>query len=129
MRENYLKNEYVEMWIEDGILFSIHSKKVAINLEIAKICVEDRLKVSEGRTMPILTDGRYVKAIDKAARDYLSNGDAIKGVSAGALIVRNEIQRLLGSVFISINEPPLPTKLFTNIDSAVVWLKNFRNIN
>ena len=54
MEDNFFENNHVKMWIEDGIIYSVHAEKVAINLEIAKICVEARLKLSKGRTYPIL---------------------------------------------------------------------------
>ncbi|MFO0356740.1 MAG: hypothetical protein ACK50A_07285 [Sphingobacteriaceae bacterium] len=52
------------------------------------------------------------------------------GVTAGAFIVENHMQRLIGSVFISLyvnmNEVQVPTKLFNTKSAAMAWAKPYR---
>jgi hypothetical protein len=45
---------------------------------------------------------------------------------AAALVVENALSRALGSFFIGLARPGLPTKLFNTIDNAIEWLKTMR---
>lgn len=122
------KNEYVEMWIEEGILHLIYSSK-PLHLEAAKEIVHQRLELLAGRSMPHLADYTKGMAADKAARDYLANTEGVKGVSAGAIIIKNQIQKLLGNAYLTISRPTIPAKLFTEKKDALAWLSYYKNLN
>ena len=44
----------------------------------------------------------------------------------GALVVESALSRALGSFFIGLSRPAVPTKLFNTIESAIEWLKTMR---
>ncbi len=44
----------------------------------------------------------------------------------GALVVGNALSRALGSFFVGLNRPRVPTKLFDTIENGVQWLKTMR---
>jgi hypothetical protein len=43
-----------------------------------------------------------------------------------ALVVENSLSRALGSFFVGLARPAVPTKLFDSIENAVEWLKTMR---
>ncbi len=45
---------------------------------------------------------------------------------AAALVVENALSRALGSFFIGLSRPEIPTRLFDTIDKAIDWLKIMR---
>ncbi len=47
-------------------------------------------------------------------------------IYGGALIVGSALSRALGSFFIGLTRPKVPTKLFDNIENGVEWLKTMR---
>ncbi|HKC67308.1 MAG TPA: STAS/SEC14 domain-containing protein [Bacteroidia bacterium] len=117
------------MRIEDGILFVQYSKNLNITLDIAKICVYERLKLSDGKNYPMLADIRNIKNTDHDAKNYIAQGDGTKGIIAGAFIVKNEFNRFLATIFINlslIKTPKLPAKLFSNEEDAIQWLQQFK---
>lgn len=47
-------------------------------------------------------------------------------IYAGALVVENALSRALGSFFVGLTRPKVPTKLFDSVESAVEWIKTMR---
>ncbi len=45
---------------------------------------------------------------------------------AGGLVVENALSRALGSFFLGLSHPNVPTQLFETLESAVEWLKTMR---
>jgi hypothetical protein len=125
-------SEYTFMKIEDGILIVEYPANLVITLEIAQKCVADRIKFCQGKSYPMLADISTLKASQKDAREYLSSEEGIKGITAGAFIVKNQFTQLLGTVFLSLNlnfnaKRP-PAKLFTDKSEAKEWLLQYRMI-
>jgi hypothetical protein len=46
-------------------------------------------------------------------------------VKAGALITGSAVNKTIGNIFLSIDKPLVPTKLFTNEESARQWLREY----
>jgi hypothetical protein len=45
---------------------------------------------------------------------------------AAALVVESALSRALGSFFIGLSRPVVPTKLFDSVENALEWLKTMR---
>jgi hypothetical protein len=118
--------KYMQIGIVDDIVEVIYNDKLAISLDIAKQCVKERIEFSKGKSYPMLVDARGIKTIDKAARDYLAV-EGIEFVTAGAFIIGSAVTRILGNIFLMINKPKIPTRLFTNEVEALAWLSQYKN--
>ncbi len=130
MKDNYTENEHVKLWIEDGILFTVYKPNLEITLEVAKKIVHERLQLAQNQTFSVLFDMRELKSADKEARTYLArHPEANRGMSASALLVDNQVVKLIGNFFIKMDKPIIPTKMFSDLEDAVNWLKPFRNLN
>lgn len=121
---NKLETPFVDFEIIDGILQLTYKEK--ITLEVAKKVVENRMAFTNGKSYPILVLGIKVAIFDKEARDYLSEGDGIKGVNAGAIVGDSVFHSYLGNFFLKVSKPKIPARLFTDKSAAIQWLKNFR---
>jgi hypothetical protein len=44
----------------------------------------------------------------------------------GGLVVENGLSRALGSFFLGLSRPHVPTRLFDTVDKAIEWLKTVR---
>ncbi|MCG8321482.1 MAG: hypothetical protein MI921_18405 [Cytophagales bacterium] len=128
-KQNYLENKYVEIWIEDGIIFEVFKPGTVINLEAGRKVVADRLKVSDHTTMPLFVDMRQLLSINKETRRYMASKEALHYLSAGAFLVKSTINRLAFNAFQVLSNPPIPTKGFTNKEKALNWLKYIKNVN
>lgn len=120
------ENEFSKMWIKEGILYAVYKPNFDITLEIAKECVQARIEFCKRQTYPMYGDISNIKSTEKEARQYLSEGDGIKYLSAGAFLIKTQIEKYIGNFWMSINKPPLPVKLFTDETLAITWLQNYR---
>lgn len=119
-----LETPYMKLWKRDEILFCTYSDKLEIDLEIAVHCVKTRIEFSEGKSYPVLIRLQGIRSVNKEARDYFSD-EGSKLITAGALLISSPLTKILGNIFMHINKPDVPTKLFTNETEAKEWLKKF----
>jgi hypothetical protein len=63
---------------------------------------------------------------ENAARAYMASRPAQQFLSAGAILINNEIHRLLMNLWLKIDKPYIPTKSFTDKEKALEWLKSFK---
>jgi hypothetical protein len=118
-----IENEYLKMWIEDNILFGVYKLNTNIDLAAAQKCVSDRISISHGKNYPVLVDIRNIKSINKAARDYFASKEGLQYIEASAILVDSYLSKLLSHIFLTFSTPPIPTKMFTGKEQALVWLK------
>ena len=60
----------------------------------------------------------------EARRAYTTLDPAL--IYGGALVVESALSRALGSFFIGLTRPRVPTRLFDSVESGVQWLKTIR---
>ncbi len=75
----------------------------------------------EGRLL-VLSDIRGMRSSTAGSRSLASGPEANQLHAAAAVIVGNPITRMMGNLFIGLNRPAYPTRLFSDADSAVAWL-------
>ena len=115
------------IWIdEDGIF------RLEINA-MSEIVVEDIHEINRtwehltnGRTMvPVLANMRNIKSATREARNAGLNEISIEATSALGLIVGSPVSAAIGNLFLRLTRPPYPTRIFTNENTARLWLKQF----
>ena len=79
---------------------------------------------SKGISYPVLANIKGVKSITKEAREYLAE-EGTRLVKAGAIIIGSPLNKMLGNIFLTINNPKVPTKLFTDEKEAKEWLRQY----
>lgn len=118
------ETKYAHLSLEDGILFFTYKPTgdIEVDLEVAKIGVQDRVAFCNGQAYPSLFDITPIKKFTKEARDYLANeGNDL--VTASAILVNNALLRITVNFFIAVNKPKNPTRIFTDRNEAIHWLK------
>jgi hypothetical protein len=124
MIESAVENENIKVWIDGNIMFSVY-KTESVNVNQAHAMIQTRLALCAGKAYPFLADVSKLKSIDRAAREAFSHGEGIRLMPACALIVNSPVNKVLGNFFMAVNKPNIPTRLFTSIDDAKAWLKQF----
>src|SRR4051812_41916470 len=108
--------------MEKGIIIASYKPGLHINLAIAREIVEERILFSQKRSYPVLINSKGVVSMDKAARDYFSSEQGIRGLKAAAILVNSPFSSFLGNFFLWVNRTRLPVKIFTNYQAAFDWL-------
>lgn len=122
--EKWMETHYIRIRREGDILHCIFVNCPNMNLEIAKHIVQQRKAVAAGKSYPCLVDMREILSATQDSRDYFANEGA-EGVKAGALLIGSQVTKMLANLFMIINRPKTPTKMFTNEKAAREWLKKF----
>ncbi len=118
-----VENQHVQLWIEDGIVHGIYKKNCIITLEVAKEIVALRLKLQAGKSYPgiaYMLEGNSV--FTPEARKFLAK-EGYEGATRVALVTTSLARAVIANVFITIDKPPKPTKLFVSKEKALQWLK------
>lgn len=118
-----------QIHVQDGIIYTSFSENYEIKLDVAKKLVQWRVEIQGSSTMPLMLDFRNLKSIDKESRDFLAEKSNNIYISAAAILVKSEIQRLLGMIFVFYYSVSCPYKVFEDERKALNWLNHFKNIN
>jgi len=129
MNKAPLETEYVTLWIENGVIHSMYAPDLTITLEIAKQIVEDRIKYTEGQTYPGLANMNQGKTADYAAMKYWATGDAYRCLSALSVYSKNRLANVFVNFWLKVDKPPKPSKFFTDIDDAYLFLQPYKFLN
>jgi hypothetical protein len=129
MINNHYKDDFIEMWTENGILYHVYPNGLEITLPVARHITQNRIKISGGKSWPLLTDARRLKSIDKEAREFWAKDEGLQYLTAGVVLINSPILKLLGNAFIFIDKPAKPLKLFTNQEAALKWLEHYKRVN
>jgi hypothetical protein len=116
-------NENVEIHIDNDIIFINHLTE-NLSLDIAKEIVKQRLTLCYGKNLPLVSDLRRLKSIDKASREYLVRPECIEKLWAGAFIVESLFQEVTGTLYLNLHKPPIPAKIFKKEKEAIEWIKS-----
>jgi hypothetical protein len=125
MHKNFFFNQYYKLWLEDDI-FHVTVYAEEFTLEMATEGVRQRMIICGNETYPMLSDCRRVKYFDLAARKYFATPQSTVCLSAGALLITSQLQKVIGNFFLKVNRPPIPGQLFTSETEAKAWLEQYK---
>ena len=118
-----VENQHVQFWIENAVLHCIYKKNCIITLEAAKVVIALRLQLQEGKSYPCICyvlDGSSVFMPE--ARKYLAK-HGNEGIDKLALITTSSVKAVIANLYIAIDKPNKPARLFTNRENALKWLE------
>ncbi|MBI3509553.1 MAG: hypothetical protein HY064_02745 [Bacteroidetes bacterium] len=119
-----LETPFMTIWKEDGILHCVFNEGLDMDLPTAKYCVKTRIEFSGGKDYPCFINMKGLRKASKEARDYMGKEGA-ELIKAGALLTGNPLTKMFGNIFLTLNKPKVPTKLFSDETAALTWLKNY----
>jgi SpoIIAA-like len=126
MKRNEVTTETGTHYLDDqGIVHITSFQGVEETLDQAKASIAAIRTVSENQRRPILLDMRPIKGQKREVRDYYASSEAADAYTAAAILVGSPISRMIGNIFIGIGKLPVPTKLFSNEEEAIEWLKGY----
>jgi hypothetical protein len=113
--------------IENDIIFFKYKPSIEIDIHIAKDMVEKRMAYTQGDDVYTLIDFTNVKSVTKEARDYMNNPDGgLRGILGGAFLSNSIVSTLFVNLYLKVNSPAVPAKLFTNTEDALLWIKKIK---
>jgi hypothetical protein len=111
--------------LQEGILH-IHLKDHAdINLNDAVATVVEMGKLSHGKKMPVFIDAGEFCTVDNEVRIFSASEESNIYTLADAIAYNNLGQKLIANFYLNQNHPRVPTKVFSEKEEAIKWLKTF----
>jgi hypothetical protein len=99
-----------------------------VDIHIAKEVVSSRINVMQGERYPALVKITSVKDSTKEARDFLASQKGCEGVIAMAIYVESILEIMVANLFIYLNKPIIPTKVFKDELKARAWLFQYSEL-
>lgn len=119
------ETEHTTMMLKDGIFYMYYKPIKLLSLPIVQTIVQERLAFKQGVSYPTYVNIRKLEQTTKDARDYLANqGNEL--VVANAIVVESPVLRMMANFYIMINQPVKPTRMFTDEESALEWLRQYK---
>ncbi len=116
------------MTVHDDLLIEFKIKK-NINLQASDVWESRDLSINyiPGKKFYVLFEAEEDAEVSGDARRAGASEEYTHHVAALALYSNKLHEKIIGSLFLKINKPKLPTKFFDNREDAINWLKNIRD--
>lgn len=87
--------------------------------------VEIHRKLAPNKKSPVLILGEAALNLSGDLSKVGAREETVIITSALALVTKSKISKVMGNMFINLQNNPYPTKLFDNEKDARAWLKNY----
>lgn len=124
-----VKTKYAEYIIEDEIMYITFRPGLVITESTAKEMTEDRITFCKKKHMPLFVDSTGLSSIDTLSRKHFASEEALKYIQAVGILAESLISKLAGNLYITVDKPKVPVKLFNSKMAAVKWLRRYKIIN
>lgn len=110
--------------LEDGILEN-HIKSMS-HIEESDIWAIKKANISltNGKPYCILVTAGHLSSISKEAKELTASKDFAQNTVAKAFLVDSLGHKTVGNLYLKINKPHIKTKVFTNRELAIDWLRS-----
>ena len=82
-------------------------------------------ELCNGIKRPAVTFVDPYSNIESDAREYMATFESTRFSTAEAFVISSVGQKILANFYLKVNKPTVPTKIFTNLNSAVEWLRDY----
>ncbi len=83
-------------------------------------------KLGNKQKYPVLIDCEEFSSVDKEARIFSASKEASIYSYANAVAYHSLAHKLFADFYLKNDKPEIPTKIFPDNESAIVWLQTFR---
>lgn len=121
-----INTDIAEVYVEEGILFTNFTVS-AIELEPLKKH-QAEVNAAFGHLLPlpsIVQVPEGSKSASKEVRDYTASPESTRTTLSTAVIVSSAFMRTVANFYFKFAKMPMPTKLFSDVPSAIEWSKQF----
>jgi hypothetical protein len=119
-----ITTEIAELFYVEEDIFCTRLKEGAeIDIFRAKENFVASQQITQGKRYAAFSDARGFMSITKEAMAFGSAKECNDPIIAHAILVNSLPNRLMGNFIIKFHRPPAPTRLFTDEQEALTWLR------
>ncbi len=128
MSENVFYGKVADHYLEDNeTIYHVMKEEIVIyDLDTAKQFLAERLSFAKGKDYAMIFDCTNIKSFNMEAQKFDASDEALEGITFMAVIIKSKIQQLLGNIYMAMQKPKVPTKLFSNKEDCKKWIKKQR---
>jgi hypothetical protein len=116
--------EKAEAFKLEGIIIENTIKEnVVLEVEDVRSIKEINLRLCEGKNYALLVDPKEGSSITDEARALLASPELGQYNLAKAILIHTNKQKIIGNIYLRVNKPFVKTRMFTNREKALVWLR------
>ncbi len=115
-----LEDSIIENYIKAGIVIEVEDLE-----ELKKISAE----LAGHKPYVILVTSGELASFSKEARELSASKAFITNAKAKAIVVDSIAKKIIGNFYLKVNKPYLQTKLFSEKEKALQWLRTFVQVN
>jgi hypothetical protein len=108
---------------EDGIIVQRLRNNAKQSLVDARENIDAFIQLAEGQKRPCIVDGRVAGTAEPGVREYYATPNSTRLTLALALLVGSAAMRVVANLFLTLNKPSVPTRMFTSEAEALEWLR------
>jgi hypothetical protein len=109
----------------DGIMYVRISPEKEESVELVKEMVKKMGEMVNYKQVPMLAKHEEFALPGKANRDYWATKEACPYSKADAFIIKTKAMALISNFYLRMNKPQRPTRMFSDEQEAIKWLKTF----
>ncbi len=126
MKEQTIELEKAFVSLRTDRIIHVHIKGgEELELADAKEVVAAIGFLGNKKKFPVLIDCEEFSTVSKEARAYSASKETNIYTSADALAYHSLAHKLFADIYVNIDKPAIPTKIFPDNEQAITWLKTF----
>lgn len=106
----------------DGIVEVRRTAAARVTRDDAIALLQSLDRLAGGHAVPLLVDVRSTQGLDRESRLLFQQATSIR---AAALLVDSPVSRVVANLFMGLNRPAYPMRLFNDEAEALSWLRGF----
>lgn len=114
--------------IEPGIICITLFDNSEIDLQESKEMQQISWTISKGKPFVALIDARVNVEVSKESREWGSTAEAQKNMIAQAVLLNSIANKLIGNFIIKFHKPIAKTRLFSDENLALEWLREQKRL-
>lgn len=115
-----------DVWLRaDGIVYHRNTPGVRHTIADVEAHFAAFIELSDGERRPLLVDARGQFLTEPGVRERYGQPPAERGPLAMALLIDSGYGRTFGNLALAFSTQRLPTRLFTEEEPALAWLRKF----
>lgn len=109
--------------LENGIVENVIKEGAVLEAEDVITLRKQNMKLTSGSVYGVLVIAEPFSSISKEARELTAGKEFANVTVARALVVNSLGHRLLANFYLNINKPFIKTKVFSERETALEWLR------
>ncbi|MEO7989422.1 MAG: STAS/SEC14 domain-containing protein [Chryseolinea sp.] len=119
-----LETDKIKFTLRPDNIVSIEcAPNTMMTLDLGKLSTIKVGEIVKQNPLPLLCDLTNVVKMEQECRRHFAGPEHAAVFTKCALIVNSPLSKIIGNFFLGANKPLRPTRLFTNVEEGLSWLR------